>query len=128
MFEFRKLFTMKIIFLLIFLKFILAFAFDCGISSLAAKKYDSVTGDYNIASDKERVLGGDESVEYRWPWIADLGINKEGFLLLDFDKNNDLSIDDFFQICTATIIQEKWILTATHCVNHFRKFIQYLKS
>ena len=48
--------------------------------------------------DKSGILNGDLALPNQWPWVAAL-----------------LCVDKFF--CTASIINERWLLTAAHCVD-----------
>lgn len=50
------------------------------------------------AADKAGILNGDLAKPNQWPWVAAL-----------------LCVDKFF--CTASILNERWLLTAAHCVD-----------
>uniref|UniRef100_A0AC34RFJ3 Peptidase S1 domain-containing protein n=1 Tax=Panagrolaimus sp. JU765 TaxID=591449 RepID=A0AC34RFJ3_9BILA len=119
---------MKIIFLLLLLEIAAVSGFKCGISPLATKKYAPIIGNdrYFLDENVPRVLGGEESLEHRWPWIVSFGFNEKYILERELDKKLNLSSKHFIHDCTATIIHEKWILLAEHCVMYAKKKIPYL--
>ena len=61
----------------------------------------------NARNPTDRIVGGVEAKPNSWPWIA------------------RLIIDQQFG-CGGTIIDEKTILTAAHCVEDMRQSVQVL--
>ena len=61
----------------------------------------------NAKNPTDRIVGGVEAKKNSWPWIA------------------RLSIDGRYG-CGGTIIDEKTILTAGHCVANMRRGVQVL--
>jgi hypothetical protein len=53
-----------------------------------------------------RVLNGKASVYGAWPWLASIYIK-------------DYLSDDFKLSCGGTLVSDRWIITAAHCVYHY---------
>uniref|UniRef100_A0A914PTW4 Peptidase S1 domain-containing protein n=1 Tax=Panagrolaimus davidi TaxID=227884 RepID=A0A914PTW4_9BILA len=71
------------------------YADNCGISPTLEK--------YEIYNPQNRVITGEYSKDGDWPWIV--------FILTKEDNGEPGGI------CTGTIIDKEWILTAAHCAN-----------
>uniref|UniRef100_A0AC35G7R9 Peptidase S1 domain-containing protein n=1 Tax=Panagrolaimus sp. PS1159 TaxID=55785 RepID=A0AC35G7R9_9BILA len=87
-----KMFMKAILYLWIF---DLIYANNCGISPTLEK--------YEIYNPQNRVITGEYSKDGDWPWIV---------FILTKDDNGEPG-----GICTGTIIDKEWILTAAHCAN-----------
>ena len=58
-----------------------------------------------------RIVGGHDAPNHKYPYLVSLRINKDGK-----------------HFCSGSILNERWVLTAGHCVLKYVKCIFFLTS
>jgi secreted trypsin-like serine protease len=77
------------------------------LSIVAVAWTQSSCGNTPIPPDETRIVGGHPAIEYSWPWQAEM-------CFMSASGTGACSLR-----CGATVIDENWVMSASHCVDGY---------